>query len=136
MSYQNVTIVGNVGRDAEISYTKQAIAVVKFSVAVNKTIGKGEAKRQTTTWFHVTLWRERAEALVSYIKSGMQVLVTGEVSVSPYIDKKTGDAAASLELNANDVKLLTSKDEMERRTGSHPTAETKSELADTQDIPF
>ena len=114
MSYQKITIVGNVGRDAEITYTRQGIAVAKFSVAVNKTIGKGDDKRQTTTWFNVTLWRERAEALVPYIKSGMQVLVMGEVTASAYIGKD-GKPAASLELTADDVKLLTSKQEMDRR---------------------
>ena len=114
MSYQNTTIVGNVGRDAELKYTQQAVALLKFSVAVNKTIKVGNEKRQTTTWFNVTLWRDRAEALADYIKAGMQVLVTGEVSISPYIDK-AGKAAASLELTANDVKLLTSKTEMDRR---------------------
>jgi single-strand DNA-binding protein len=114
MSYQKITIVGNVGRDAEMAYTRQGIAVLKFSVAVNKTIGKGDDKRQTTTWFNVTLWRERAEALASYIKAGMQVLVMGEVTVSPYIGKD-GKPAASLELTADDVKLLTSKQEMDRR---------------------
>ncbi len=40
MSYQNLTIVGNVGRDAELKYTPQGIAVLKFSVAVNKTSAK------------------------------------------------------------------------------------------------
>lgn len=114
MSYQKITIVGNVGRDAEIAYTRQGIAVLKFSVAVNKTIGKGDDKRQTTTWFNVTLWRERAEALASYIKAGMQVLVMGEVTASAYIGKD-GKPAASLELTADDVKLLTSKQEMDRR---------------------
>ena len=121
MSYQKITIVGNVGRDAEIAYTRQGIAVLKFSVAVNKTIGKGDDKRQTTTWFNVTLWRERAEALVTYIKAGMQVLVMGEVTVSPYIDKN-GKPAASLELTADDVKLLTSKQEMDRRTNEDDDA--------------
>jgi single-strand DNA-binding protein len=142
MSYQNITIVGNVGRDAEIKYTPQGIAVVKFSVAVNKTIGKkGDTKRQTTTWFNVTLWRERAEALVSYIKSGMLLLVTGEVSVSPYIDKD-GKPAASLELNAADVKLLTSKQEMERRAnGEYDEPETEASTTGGRteedfDIPF
>jgi len=124
MSYQNVTIVGNVGRDAELKYTQQGIALLKFSVAVNKTIGKGSEKRQTTTWFNVTLWRDRAEALSPYITAGMQVLVTGEVQVSPYIDKN-GKPAASMELTADDVKLLTSKGEMERR--AYDEVETEAE---------
>ena len=128
MSYQNLTIVGNVGRDAELKYTPQGIAMLKFSVAVNKTTGKGDEKRQTTTWFNVTLWRDRGEALASYINAGMQVLVTGEIAVSPYTDKN-GKAAASLELTANDVKLLSSKQEMERRGAERPAEET-------EDIPF
>ena len=122
MSYQITTIVGNVGRDAELKYTQQAVALLKFSVAVNKTIKVGNEKRQTTTWFNVTLWRDRAEALADYVKAGMQVLVTGEVTISPYIDK-SGKAAASLELTANDVKLLTSKTEMERRNDEVDTDE-------------
>ena len=128
MSYQNLTIVGNVGRDADLKYTPQGIAVLKFSVAVNKTTGKGEDKRQTTTWFNITLWRERAESLAPYVTSGMQVLVTGEVSVSPYTDKN-GKPAASLELTANEVKLLSSKQESER----HEADRSAEEPAD---IPF
>ncbi len=131
MSYQNVTIVGNVGRDADLKYTQQGVAVLKFSVAVNKTIGRGDDKKQTTTWFNVTLWRDRGEALADYVKAGMQVLVTGEVAVSPYI-AKDGKPAASLELTANDVKLLTSKGEMERRGSSVPATED----ATPEDIPF
>ena len=128
MSYQNLTIVGNVGRDADLKYTPQGVAMLKFSVAVNKTTGKGEDKRQTTTWFNITLWRERAESLAPYITSGMQVLVTGEVAVSPYTDKN-GKPAASLELTANEVKLLSSKQESERR-------ETERSAEEPADIPF
>ncbi len=132
MSYQSIVIVGNVGRDAELKYTPQGIAVLKFSVAVNKTIGKGDDKRQTTTWFNVTLWRDRGEALADYVKAGMQVLVTGEVTNSAYIGKD-GKPAASLELTANDVKLLTSKAEMDRRSGN---GEDASELETEEEIPF
>ncbi len=126
MSYQNLTIVGNVGRDAELKYTQGGIAVLKFSVGVNKTIGKGEDKRQTTTWFNVTVWRERAEVLAEYIKKGMQVLVTGEIGLSPYIGKD-GKPNASLELTADDVKLLTSRQEMERRAAGEYDAEPEAE---------
>ncbi len=80
----------------------------------------------------------------------MQVLVTGEVQVSPYIDK-AGKPAASMELTANDVKLLTSKQEMDRRAnGEYDEADAEPEPQpakasarakrpveqDDQDIPF
>jgi single-strand DNA-binding protein len=134
MSYQNVTIVGNVGRDAELKYLQSGIAVLKFSVGVNKTIGKGEDRRQTTTWFNVTVWRERAEVLYEYIRKGMQVLVTGEIGLSPYIGKD-GKANASLELTADDVKLLTSKQEMERRAAGEYDAEPAADEEEAQPEP-
>lgn len=52
------------------------------------------------------------------------MLFTGEVGVSPYIDKN-GKPAASLKLTANDVKFLSNKQEMERRGAEHPAAETE-----------
>lgn len=131
MSYQNITIVGNVGRDGELKYTPAGIALLKFSVGVNKTIGKGDEKRQTTTWFNVTVWRERAEVLADYIKTGMQVLVTGEIGLSPYIGKD-GKPNASLELTADDVKLLTSRQEMERRAAEEETEDSAPEPVATQ----
>lgn len=110
--------------------------MLKFAVAVNKTVKIGEEKRQTTTWFNVTLWRERAEALAPFLKGGMQVLVSGEVQVSPYLDK-AGKPNTSLEVTADDVKLLTSKGEMERRAtdGAGATVQPPNSKG-VDEIPF
>src|SRR5258708_18890950 len=105
MTYQQVTIVGNVGRDAEMRYTPQGVAVCDFSVAVNKVTGKGENRKEKTTWFKVTVWRERAETASQYIKKGMKILVVGEIDASPYTNKQS-QPPASLELPASDFKFL------------------------------
>src|SRR5882762_10121301 len=105
MSFQQCIVVGRVGGDAALSYTSTGIALCKFSVAVSKVTGKGEARKEKTTWVRISLWRERAENLSQYIKKGNLVMVIGEIDVSAYTDKQ-GQPAASLELNANEVKLL------------------------------
>jgi single-strand DNA-binding protein len=110
MSFQQCMIIGNVGVDAELSYTPSGIAVAKFSVAVSKVTGRGETKQEKTTWFRVTIWRERAENLSQYIKKGNQIMCIGEVDVSAYTNKD-GKPAASLELTANEVKFLGSRGE-------------------------
>jgi single-strand DNA-binding protein len=107
MTYQQVIIVGNVGRDAEFRYTPQGIAVCDFSVAVNKVTGRGEDRKESTTWFKVTVWRDRAEIAQQLIKKGRKVMVIGEVKASAYTDK-TGKPMASLEVTANEFKLLDS----------------------------
>lgn len=110
MSYQLITIVGNVGKDAEMRYTKEGIAVASFSVATERVTGKGDTKNKVTTWFKVTVWREKAETASKFVKKGMKILVSGEVSTSAYIDK-SGEAKASLEVTANDMKFLTFPDD-------------------------
>ncbi len=124
--YQQITLVGNAGQDAEIKYLRDGTAVATFNLAVNKTIGKGEQRKQTTTWFRVTVWREYAETISRYVKTGMKLLVVGEVDVSAYTDKKTGEARASLDVTARTVQFLDPKRDAE--TEVETAAEEKNEI--------
>ena len=135
--WQQVIIVGNVGRDPEMRYTAQGVAVCDFSVAVNKVTGKGENRKEETTWFKVTVWRERAETASQYIKKGMKILVVGEVKASAYTNKQ-GQPMASLELTANDFKFLDSRGdstggEAQGARGGNNSDEFAEEASD---IPF
>src|SRR5436853_4787013 len=108
MGFQQVMIIGNVGRDPEFRYTPQGVAVADFSVAVSKVTGKGEARKEKTTWFKVTVWRERAETVSQYVKKGMKIMVIGEVEAHAYLDK-SGQPQASLDLTASDFQFLDSR---------------------------
>jgi len=93
------TITGNVGRDCEVRYTPAGKAVASFSIG--NQIGWGENKK--TAWFRCTLWGERATKLSEYIKKGMKLTVSGEVSLNEY--ESNGEKRASLELNVREVEL-------------------------------
>ena len=54
MSFNKITIIGNLGRDPELRYTPQGDAVCSFTMATNEK-RKGE---DLTTWFKITLWRQ------------------------------------------------------------------------------
>lgn len=113
--YQQVIIVGNVGRDPEMRYTSTGIAVCDFSVAVNRRVKDESApngRRDETTWFRVTAWRTLAELCSQYIRKGRQIMIIGEVKASAYLDK-SGQPAATLELTANDVRFIGSRDDNE-----------------------
>lgn len=100
--YQQIHILGNVGRDPELRYTSEGVPVASFSVAVNKRTKNGQ---DTTTWFKVTVWRGLAETCNQYVTKGMQVLCVGEVKADAYIGQD-GTARASLEVTAQEVKFL------------------------------
>jgi single-strand DNA-binding protein len=112
--YQQITIVGNVGRDATLKYTSSGVAVADFSVAVSKVTGSGEARQEKTTWFRVTCWRNLGEIAGQYVKKGAKILVVGEIAASSYVDK-AGVTQVNLELTADNFKLLSSRAETEQR---------------------
>jgi len=89
-------------------------AITNFRVTVNKNFRSQDGERtQKTTWFNAALWGERGENLVSYLKKGTLVLVTGEVSGDCYPDKKTGKPVASLKITVDWVQLLSPKPDEE-----------------------
>ena len=110
--YHKLTIVGNVGKDAEIRYTPQGQAVTSFSVAANSqyTNTQGEQIKETV-WFRVTTWGKQAEVCNQYVKKGSKVLVEGKLipdkAGNPKIwTKKDGKPAANFEVNASSVRFL------------------------------
>ncbi len=105
--YQYTIIVGNVGQDPELRYTRDGIAVCNFSVAVNRrwTDRASNQPREKTTWFRVSAWRELAETCNQFVRKGMQIMVTGEVDASAYVGQD-GEARATLELTAQNVQFL------------------------------
>lgn len=141
MSMQKVTIVGNVGKDAEFSYTPQGIALLKFSVAVNKKTGKdkdGNAK-EMTTWYRVAIWRQRAEGLSGLIKKGQKVIVIGDLKATAYI-AQDGTAMPSLDIDCSDFDWAGGKDE-QPKADSHSDEPVQQGLPGTEgeetgDIPF
>ena len=64
------TIIGTVGRDAELKTTKGGKKFCTFSVATKPDKNK-------TVWVNVTTWDKRAEIDAQYVKKGMIVQVEG-----------------------------------------------------------
>ena len=118
--FSETTIIGNLGKDPEMKYTTSGVPVTSFSVATSKkwTNVEGESQEKTT-WFRVTCWRKLAEITAQYLKKGRQVLVVGEVEASSWTDKE-GNARASLELTAHEVKFLGGKSEGNEGDDSRP----------------
>lgn len=109
MAFQQTIIEGNLGADASFEYTPTGVALCKFSVAVSESWGKGDARQTETTWYRCSVWRERAEAIHSWLHKGSKVMVVGKVKASAYTDKNTGKPSASLELTASQVVFLDSR---------------------------
>ena len=92
MSFAQIQLLGNLGRDPEISYTPDGIAVTKFSIAVSKKV-KGN---EETTWYNCVAFRNLAEMLNNHLKKGQMVFVQGDLNVRQYTTKD-GRSGTSLD---------------------------------------
>ena len=107
MSYQQLIIVGNVGRDPELRYVGSGVAVTDISVAVMKkwTDAQGN-KQETTTWYKVVCWRKTAEIVAQYVRKGKQVLVVASQIEAETYQARDGQSRTQLKVTADEVRLL------------------------------
>ena len=116
--YQQITLVGNLGRDPEMRYTPSGVAVTSFSVAVNRSwTGQDGQRQDKTTWFRVTAWRGLAETCNQYLTKGQKALVVGEVEEPSTWTDREGNTRASLEVTARTVRFLNTRAESEALAG-------------------
>lgn len=106
MSFNKIIIVGNLGRDPELRYTPQGLAVCNFSVATSeKKKDKSGEMQEVTTWFRVTLWNRQAETASKYLTKGSSVYVEGRLRVEEWSDKD-GKSRYTLEVNGTDMQFI------------------------------
>ena len=106
--YQMLTIIGRLGKDPELRYTPTGTPVCNFSLATDRAWNNDQGVRQEeTTWHNVTVWKKQAEHCAQYLSKGSLVLITGTVKARGYTNRD-GQVAASLDVNAEQVKFLSS----------------------------
>src|SRR5215471_12758975 len=104
-----IMLIGNLGRDPELNVTAEGTPVTKFSLAVsrNYTTKSGE-RREETEWFNIVAWEKLAETCERYLHKGSKVYIEGRLTQRKYTDKE-GTQRTSVEVIANDMKMLDSK---------------------------
>ena len=94
----NITVAGQLGRDAEVRFLANGDAVAGFSVA------DSQGRDKPTIWWNCSLFGKRAESLAQYLVKGQSVTVSGTVTEREWVDKD-GQKRKSMDVRVNDVAL-------------------------------
>jgi single-strand DNA-binding protein len=106
MSFNKIILVGNLGRDPELRYTPQGLAVCDFSMATNeRKKDKSGEYQDVPTWFRVTLWKNQAENASKYLKKGSPVYIEGRLSMEEWTDRD-GNTRQTLAVNATEMHFI------------------------------
>src|SRR6476619_3157730 len=109
MSFNKIILIGNLGRDPELRYTPQGIAVCSFSMATNeKRRDKSGELQDLTTWFKVTLWRQQAENAAKYLTKGSPVYIEGRLRIEEWTDRDNNNRY-TLDVQATDMQFIGSR---------------------------
>ena len=100
----NLTVAGQLGRDAEVRFLPNGDPVANFSIA------DSQGKDKDAIWWNCQLFGKRAESLAQYLTKGQAVTITGSVSQRKYTDKN-GVEKTSTDVRVNDVALQGGKRE-------------------------
>jgi single-strand DNA-binding protein len=100
----NLTVAGQLGRDAEVRFLPNGDPVANFSIA------DSQGKDKDAIWWNCQLFGKRAESLAQYLTKGQSVTITGSVSQRKYTDKN-GVEKISTDVRVNDIALQGGKRE-------------------------
>jgi len=101
----SVTIIGRLTRDAEQRFTASGISNVSFSIAVNRSVKKGDEWTDEASFLDCVLWGKMGEIIVQYMTKGKQIAVVGSLRQDRWTDKE-GASRSKVVINAETVQLL------------------------------
>lgn len=105
-----VMLIGNLGRDPEIRYSPQGLAVVNFTLATNEQwTDKNTGERQERTeWHRIVVFGKQAETCEKYLSKGKQIYLEGRLQTRSW--EKEGQTQYTTEIVVSNFVFLGSRD--------------------------
>lgn len=125
-SVNQVTLIGNIGKDPEIRTLDNGVKVATFSLATSTGGFKkqdGTDVPEKTSWHNVVCWRGLADLAEKFVKKGDKLTVFGSISYREY--EKDGVKRYATDIIAYDLVLM----------GKSETTSTRPPQLSEADIP-
>ena len=119
-----IILIGNLTRDPESRTTPSGHTVCNFDIAVNDRRGG----QDNPTYFRISAWDRTGESCQRYLSKGRKVFVAGPLSARTY-QANDGTTRVSLEVNANDVEFLSSRNDDNMAGGYAPAPAAPAPMA-------
>ena len=123
-----VILVGNLGKDPEVKYLDNGVAVANFSLATTENYKNKQGERVSQTeWHNIVLWRGLAEVAEKYLKKGSSIYIEGKIKNRKWEDKD-GNTRYNTEILGDNMTMLGTKPSTEETSLKTNTQETNDDL--------
>lgn len=107
-SFNQVQLIGRLGRDPELRYLPSGQAIARFSLATDRPARAGT--QPETDWHEIVCWEGQAEFAGQYLVKGRLVLVVGALLYRSWTGKD-GQQRKGAEIRASRLVPLDSRPE-------------------------
>lgn len=102
-----VALVGRLVREAELKYTQGGTAILRFSIAVNRSRKNADGSwDDEVNYFDCVYFGRNAGNINQYLEKGRQVSIQGELRQSRW--EQDGQTRSRVEVFVNNLSLLSS----------------------------
>ena len=113
LNLNKVVLCGRMTADPELKQTASGIAVVSFTLAVNRRYQSKSAdgaQAQQADFITVVAWRQTAEFISRYFRNGSALCITGSIQTRSWQDQQ-GQKRYTTEVVADEAMFVDSKNE-------------------------
>src|SRR6266404_948114 len=104
-SFNQVTLMGNITRDAELRTTLNGQSVCSFSLALNRSYKGSDGEwKEATDFIDIVAWGPLGERVAQYLTKGRPALVSGRLQSRSW--EQDGQKRSKVEVIAQDVTFL------------------------------
>jgi len=96
-----IQIMGHLGADAESRFTPNGQKVTNLRVATTSRKGG----KEETVWYKVTIWGDRFDKMLPYLKKGSGLVIVGELNKPEIYTDREGKPQISLEVTAEFIRF-------------------------------
>ena len=132
-----VFLIGRLTREPELRYTDNNVAVVGFTLALNRDY-KNQDGEYDADYINIVAWKNQAENVGKYLSRGSLCAVDGRLQTRSY-ETENGQRRYITEVVANNVQFLDSKKKENDKPSeeNNPFAEFGEQIEiNPNDLPF
>ncbi len=121
LNLNKVVLCGRLTADPELKQTASGIAVVTFTLAVNRRFQARSAdaqQQQQADFITLVAWRQTAEFISKFFKKGSALCVTGSIQTRSWQDNQ-GQRRYATEVVVDEAMFVDSRNEGGAASGSY-----------------
>ena len=136
LNLNKVVLCGRLTADPELKQTQNGIAVVSFTVAVNRRFTRGADGQNNSQadFINCVAWRQTAEFISRYFKKGSSLCVTGSIQTRTWSDN-TGAKRYATEVVVDEAMFVDSRADSSAQSNYVPDAYGSPSFSSGVDAP-